>query len=182
MFFVLKEFVVALLLALVVSVSVVGIIVVLARSTYSRYELASPKPILILGLTLILLFAESLFLFGAVRLRRQIDRAWQGMSLTLQQAQAAGQGVSQEQMAAMITQQVPGAEEFLEAGRQGGAQIEANAALYYREVRSEVKWYIIKRLLWILGFTLVGGGLMIHDASRSARYAASWSMYNLDDI
>lgn len=186
MFFVLKELFTALLLAVVVSGAVGILLILLPRGVYARYNLAEPKPLLIIGVALLFILAESIFLFGAVRVRRQIDHAWSAATTTITQAQLAGHSLSEDQLAALLKQQVPGAEQFLNVGSQEINAVSTNAAAmataYYREVRGKVSSYIWARLLWALGAMALAAGLLIWDANRAQRYAASWQMYNLDDL
>ncbi len=181
MFFVLKELFTALLLALVVSGGIVAVIALMARSTHARYDFFDLKPILILGITLILLFAEALFLFGAVRVRRQIDQKWNLVAMSIQQAQSVGQNLGNDQLEALIRQQIPAAEDFVSFGREELNASTANAAAiataYYRELRSGVSGYIWKRLLWLVGFALVGGFLMINDAAKQSRRSRAYAAY-----
>ncbi len=186
MFFVLKELFTALLLAVALSGAVGILLILLPRGVYARYNLAEPKPLLIIGIAVLFILAESLFLFGAVRVRRQIDRSWSVASTTITQAQLAGRTLSGDQLATLLKQQVPGAEQFLEAGsaeiNAASTNAAAMATTYYREVRGEVSRYIWARLLWALGAMALAAGLLIWDANRAQRYAASWQMYNLDDL
>ena len=186
MFFVLKELITALLLALGVSGMIAALLILLPRGIYARYNLAEPKPLLIIGAGLLFILAESLFLFGAVRVRRQIDRAWNGVTATITQAQMAGSSLSEDQLVALLKQQVPGAGQFLDASVAELNTVSANgaamAAAYYREVRGKVSAYIWARFFWALGAFLLTAGVLIWDANRAQRYAASWQMYNLDDL
>lgn len=177
MFFVLKELFVALLLALVVSVGIVGVIALMCRSTHSRYDFIDLKPILILGLTLLLLFAEALFLFGAVRVRRQIDRKWNLVAMSIQQAQSLGRNLGEEQISALIQEQIPGAKDFVSLGEASINGAAMSATAYYRALRSEVNGYIWKRIFWMLGFTLAGGFLMINDAAKQSRRSRAYAAY-----
>lgn len=182
MFFVLKEFFVALLLALLVSGGVVALIALMTNSTYNRYDFTKPKSLIILGLLLIFLFAESACLFGAWRIRRQLTLAWERVELTIDQAHRTSQAFTEQELAQVVRREVPEAERFVELGEAGIQGVTTTAQAYYQSLRSDLNWYIWKRVLWMLAATLIGGFLMIHDANQSSRYAASWGMYNLDDL
>lgn len=177
MFFVLKELVVALLLALLVSGGVVALIALMTTSTHSRYDFINLKPLLVLGLLLLFLFAESVFLFGAGRIRRQLTRSWERVELTISQTQRTTQAFTEQELAQLVRQQVPGAERFIELGEAEIQGATTTAVAYYRALRSEIGWYIWKRIFWILGATLVGGFVMINDASKQARRSRAYAAY-----
>ncbi len=177
MFFVLKELVVALLLALLLAGGIIGLIALMTRSTHSRYDFIDLKPLLILGITLILLFAEGLFLFGAGRVRRQIDKTWDDVAGTIAQVQHTNQQLNKEELSQLIRKEIPGVEQFISMGEAGIDTAAMTATAYYRTLRSEVSWYIWKRIIWIAAFSLVAGFLMISDASKQARRSRAYAAY-----
>lgn len=177
MFFVLKELITALLHALALSCGIAFLIGIITRVTHSRYDFINVKPILILAATIVLLFLEGVFLFGAVRIRRQIDSTWGDVTLMINQVQAAGQNLNEEQLLSLIEEQIPGIGAFISAGEEGANTAARTAAAYYEELRGEVGWYIWKRIFWILGFTLVGGYLMVDDAVKQSRRSRSYAAY-----
>lgn len=177
MFFILKEVFTVILFSLLTAGAAGFFLYLLPNAVHSRYDFMQIKPLAILAVCLLLCLGESLFLFGAWRARRQIDRA----RTTVEQAVGTATEITQSEFTRLVEEYLPLAERYIDTGNRYIASSQNCATDYFDALRSQVNRYMWRRIGWMTGFFLLGAALLWHDAETQRRRRASYAAFLSSD-
>lgn len=177
MLFILKEIVVVLLLS-ILTAGIAGLLsVAVPRAVSTRYDFSRLKPLAIIGICIVICLGESIFLFGAWRVRRQIDRA----RSTVEQTIGTATTITQSEFSRLVREYLPQAERYIDTGNQAIGSTGEYAVNYFDTLRRDITRYMGRRIGWMSGFLLAGLVLLGFDADKQRRRSLALASYLQSD-
>ncbi len=173
MFFVLKEIAVILLFSILTAGAAGFLLALLPRAVTFRYDLVQIKPLAAIGICTLVIFGESLFLFGAWRVRRQIDRTRQSVEQTVGSATE----ITQSEFTRLIGEHIPQAGRYIETGDQAAASAGYQVSTYFDTLRRDTSRYMGRRIGWIAGLFAAAALLLWYDAESQRRRSRAYAAY-----
>ncbi len=173
MFFILKEIAVILLFSVLTAGAAGFLLALLPRAVTLRYDLVQLKPLAIIGICTLVILGESLFLFGAWRVRRQIDRT----RVTVEQTVGSATEITQSEFSRLIGEYLPRAERYIETGDRAAESTRNRVESYFDTLRRDTSRYMGRRIGWICGFFAAGALLLWFDAEGQKRRSRAYASY-----
>lgn len=177
MFFMLKEVFTVILFSLLTAGAAGFLLYLLPNAIHSRYDFMQIKPLAILAICLLLCLGESIFLFGAWRVRRQIDRA----RSTVEQTIGTATTITQSEFSRLVREYLPQAERYIDTGNQAIGSTGEYAANYFDTLHRDITRYMGRRIGWMSGFLLAGLVLLGFDADKQRRRSLALASYLQSD-
>ena len=159
----------SLIWGILISIACMGLFVFLIKGWYKDATF-SPVSYLVGAILFILLSFQCILIVGSLKIINMSDEYEGQITAIVEKQYSPTETVSREQASSIIEtiiEQSPILKYYIGGGEFMGFTAKELPNAIGQELRSFMRWYIFRRILWCLGFVLVGSVCVIKSMSKS---------------